>query len=172
MTEAPALRIDAGDIASMEKHIERQPEIADAPKWLRNRQRIEVERRPDGTLYKTPVIDITDKRARDAVWEMIAPSMEAEMARSKRFTSQIPQITAVTPRGERREVAAHLEAGLGAKGFRPAVYYGKIQGRRIERWSDGLLYRETPSGDYEPMGVCCLGTPIAPCASPRCGRCA
>lgn len=162
MTE-PALRI-GGDIMAAKAVVESQATMADAPRFLQKRARVDAN--------GERVIDISDKRARAAVLDLVQPELDRRMNMSRKLQACIPKVAAITPRGERREVAAHLESGLGAKGFRPAVYYGKVAGRRIERWSDWLLYRETPSGDYEPMGVCCLGTPIAPCASPKCARCA
>jgi len=167
MTEAPAVVV-SGDVEAKRQLIEKQPDINDAPKWLRKRQRMETVVKPDGQVWREPVIDISDMRARNVILEMLEPSLEREAAHARTLQARIPKVTAITPRGERRQVAAYLEGAIGAKGFRPAVYYGKAT--HIERWSDGLLYRETPTG-FEPMGVCCIGTPLTPCGNPKCARC-
>lgn len=142
-----------------------EPNVAECAPELWRRRR--VVNRETGAW----VIDLENKSERLKVGEMLEPQHRDAEARGKAMQGHISQVEAVSPHGDRRMVARHLEAGLGRKGFRPAVYYGKARGRRIERWSDGLLYRETPNGGLECMNVCCVGTPIIPCKNPRCERC-
>jgi len=161
MTETPAFTVQ-GDIAAAKAVVENRPTLNDAPKFIRKRMRTDS----DGNA----TTDISDMKARAAILDLIQPSIDKRAALARTMQASIPKVVAITPRGERREVAAHLERGLGAKGFRPVVYHGHAT--HIERGMDGLLYRETPAGDFESMGVCCLGIPLAPCSNPKCGRCA
>lgn len=165
MTDQPKNAVGTKDAPMPVPRIEEGPNVAErAPELWRRRR---ITNKATGAW----VIDLETKSERMKTAEMFEDTHRAAEERGRRMQGRIPQIEAITPRGERRQVAAHLEGTLGAKGFRPAVYYGKTRRHRVERWTDGLLYRECPDGSFECMGVCCIGTPVIPCQNEKCERC-
>lgn len=148
-----------GDVKATAAAMAALPRTADVHKRFKHRLKV----RRDGSWK----VDLNDRRDRLAYAEMLEPSNAIQSRNARAMQAQIPMTEVLDVKGRRRLMAVdHVEA-FDRRGLKKPVR----RSMHMERWSDGLLYRETPGGGMECTGKCAMSAPVIPCGNPRCEHC-
>ena len=125
-----------------------------------------VRQQPDGKY----TVNLSTKAEIQKMLEMRRPYARAMTELSLKRAEHVEKFRARDPRGQVRDLPISQESNAIKGGFVAVASYRSHS--HVQTGPDGMLWRTTNAGkSWEPLGRCCLGTPVQPCEHPSCGAC-